>query len=134
MTMCIYCVYSKNKTSGFHYAKGYRWGCKNGREGEAVGMCVHVCYSDLFYVQLMMPVFWASEEGTLSKSDANKFKLEVYGAKYGIEAAVWGSVGIGGVCVCVRVRVRVHVRARACVCACVYACVSLLLLWQVLCF
>jgi lysosome membrane protein 2 len=46
--------------------------------------------------ELMMPVFWASEEGTLTKSDANKFKLEVYGAKYGIEAAVWGAVGIGG--------------------------------------
>ena len=45
----------------------------------------------------MMPVFWASEEGSLTKSLANEFKKKVYGAKYGMEAAVWGGVGLGGV-------------------------------------
>ena len=47
-------------------------------------------------MQLMMPVFWASEEGSLTHSLANKFKGKVYGAKYGMEAAVWGGVGLGG--------------------------------------
>jgi lysosome membrane protein 2 len=45
---------------------------------------------------LMMPVFWASEEGSLTKSLANKFKKKVYVAKYGMEGAVWGGVGLGG--------------------------------------
>lgn len=46
--------------------------------------------------QLMMPVFWASEEGSLTHSLANKFKGKVYGPKYGMEAGVWGGVGLGG--------------------------------------
>lgn len=50
-------------------------------------------------MQLMMPVFWASEEGGLTHSLANEFKQKVYGAKYGMEAAVWGGVGLGGGCV-----------------------------------
>ena len=62
----------------------------------------------------MMPVFWASEEGSLTHSQANEFKLKVYGAKYGIEAAVWGAVGIGGIYMYVYniqflIRVHVHV-------------------------
>ena len=44
----------------------------------------------------MMPVFWASEEGSLTHSLANKFKGKVYGPKYGMEAGVWGGVGLGG--------------------------------------
>ena len=51
----------------------------------------------LLFVQLMMPVFWASEEGSLTKSLANEFKEKVYVAKYGMEGAVWGSVGLGGI-------------------------------------
>ena len=50
----------------------------------------------LLFVQLMMPVFWASEEGSLTKSLANEFKEKVYVAKYGMEGAVWGGVGLGG--------------------------------------
>ena len=51
----------------------------------------------------MMPVFWASEEGGLTNSLASEFKGKVYGAKYGIEAGVWGAVGLGGwyICLCV---------------------------------
>lgn len=44
----------------------------------------------------MMPVFWASEEGSLTKSLANEFKKKVYVAKYGIEGGVWAGVGLGG--------------------------------------
>ena len=58
-------------------------------------MCLCVYYYD-DPVQLMMPVFWASEEGSLTESLANEFKKKVYAAKYGIEAAVWGGVGLGG--------------------------------------
>ena len=46
--------------------------------------------------QLMMPVFWASEEGSLTRPLATEFKNTVYLAKYGMMAAVWGGVGIGG--------------------------------------
>ena len=53
-------------------------------------MCVCV-------VQLMMPVFWAAEEGALTKSLAKEFKDTVYLAKYGMETAVWAGVGLGGV-------------------------------------
>ena len=47
----------------------------------------------------MMPVFWASEEGQLTSSLANEFKKKVYGAEYGIEAGVYGAVGLGGPCI-----------------------------------
>ena len=46
-------------------------------------------------MQLMMPVFWASEEGSLTKSLANEFKKKVYVAE-GIEGGVWAGVGLGG--------------------------------------
>lgn len=62
---------------------------EGGREGGST-----VCTSLL---QVMMPVFWASEEGSLTHSLANDFKEKVYGAKYGIEAGVWAAVGIGGI-------------------------------------
>ena len=48
----------------------------------------------------MMPVFWASEEGSLTHSLANESKGKVYGPKYGMEAGVWGGVGLGGWYIC----------------------------------
>ena len=42
--------------------------------------------------QVMLPVFWASEEGMLTLSLANKFKEEVYGVEYAIEGGVHGEI------------------------------------------
>ena len=47
----------------------------------------------------MMPVFWISGEGQLTSSHATEFKKKVYGAEHGIEAGVYGAVGLGGQCI-----------------------------------
>ena len=44
----------------------------------------------------MLPVFWASEEGSLTLSLANKFKEEVYGVEYAIEGGVFAAIGLAG--------------------------------------
>ena len=46
--------------------------------------------------QVMLPVFWASEEGSLTLSLANEFKEEVYGVEYAIEGGAFAVIGLAG--------------------------------------
>ena len=46
--------------------------------------------------QVMLPVFWASEEGSLSVSLANEFKQKVYGVEYAIEGGILAAIGVAG--------------------------------------
>lgn len=55
-----------------------------------------VPYSSLPDEEVMIPIFWASEQGTITPSLANEFKKTVYGAKYGLVGAFFVVLGIAG--------------------------------------
>ena len=46
--------------------------------------------------EFFLPVYYGSEEGTVTKSIANKFKKSVYGARYGFQWGLIGLIALGG--------------------------------------
>ena len=47
---------------------------------------------------VMLPIFYGSEEGSISPNLANEFKSVVYSVKYGVTGGVWAVVGLAGWC------------------------------------
>ena len=45
---------------------------------------------------VMMPMFYASEEGSISPDLANEFKSVVYTVKYGVTGGIWAAIGLAG--------------------------------------
>ena len=45
---------------------------------------------------VMLPIFYGSEEGSISPDLANEFKSAVYTVKYGVAGGVWALIGVAG--------------------------------------
>ena len=45
---------------------------------------------------VMLPIFYASEEGSISPDLANDFKSAVYTVKYGVTGGIWAIIGLAG--------------------------------------
>lgn len=46
--------------------------------------------------EVMLPIFYASEEGSISPDLANDFKSAVYTVKYGVTGGIWAAIGLAG--------------------------------------
>ena len=44
----------------------------------------------------MLPIFYGSEEGSISPELANDFKSAVYTVKYGVTGGIWAAIGLAG--------------------------------------
>jgi hypothetical protein len=44
----------------------------------------------------MLPIFYVSEEGSISPELANDFKSAVYTVKYGVTGGIWAAIGLAG--------------------------------------
>ena len=47
---------------------------------------------------VMLPIFYGSEEGSISPDLANDFKSAVYTVKYGVTGGIWAAIGCAGQC------------------------------------
>ncbi len=45
---------------------------------------------------VMLPIFYGSEEGSISPELANDFKSAVYTVKYGVTGGIWAAIGLAG--------------------------------------
>lgn len=45
---------------------------------------------------VMLPIFYASEQGSISPDLANEFKSAVYTVKYGVTGSIWAVIGVSG--------------------------------------
>ena len=45
---------------------------------------------------VMLPIFYVSEEGSVSPDLANDFKSVVYTVKYGVTGGLWAAIGLAG--------------------------------------
>ena len=45
---------------------------------------------------VMIPIFYAAEEGSISPDLANEFKSAVYTVKYGVTGGIWAVIGLAG--------------------------------------
>ena len=45
---------------------------------------------------VMVPIFYASEQGSISPDLANEFKSAVYTVKYGVTGSIWAVIGVAG--------------------------------------
>ena len=52
---------------------------------------------EIAHVQdVMLPIFYVSEEGSVSPDLANEFKSAVYTVKYGVTGGIWAVIGLAG--------------------------------------
>ena len=45
---------------------------------------------------VMLPIFYGCEEGSISPDLADEFKSAVYTVKYGVTGGIWAVVGLAG--------------------------------------